>query len=73
VSIIILITYLVGLGSFDHIIAGSTTMLYLVATKTISFGTYFLHFFLPVLIGNVIGGFSLVAGLGHAQVVGGKK
>jgi formate-nitrite transporter family protein len=73
VSVIIIITYLVGLSGFDHVIAGSTTMFFLVVTKSISWGTYFVQFFLPALLGNVIGGFSLVAALGHAQVVGGKE
>ncbi len=73
VSIIILITYLVGLGGLNHIIAGSTTMLYLVVTHTISWGTYFTGFFIPTILGNILGGVSLVAALGHAQVVGGKE
>jgi formate/nitrite transporter FocA (FNT family) len=73
VSIIIIITYLVGLGGFNHIIAGSTTMLYLVVTNTVSLSYYFLHFFFPTLLGNIVGGVSLVAALGHAQVVGGKS
>jgi formate/nitrite transporter FocA (FNT family) len=73
VSIIIIITYLVGLGGLNHIIAGSTTMLYLVVTHSISWATYFVSFFLPTLLGNILGGVSLVAALGHAQVVGGKE
>lgn len=73
VGIIIIITYLIGLGGFNHIIAGSTTVFFLVATHAISLGAYFTQFFLPTVLGNVIGGFSLVAALGHAQVVGGKE
>jgi formate-nitrite transporter family protein len=73
VAVIIIITYLVGLGGLNHIIAGSTTMLYLVVTHSISWGTYFVSFFLPTLLGNIVGGVSLVAALGHAQVVGGKE
>lgn len=73
VSIIIIITYLVGISGFNHIIAGSTTMFFLVATKSISLGTYITQFFFPTLLGNVIGGMALVAALGHAQVVGGKE
>jgi formate/nitrite transporter FocA (FNT family) len=73
VSIIIILTYLIGLGGFNHIIAGSTTMFYLVFIKSISWGTYFGNFFFPTLLGNVVGGVSLVAALGHAQVVGGKE
>jgi formate/nitrite transporter FocA (FNT family) len=73
VSIIIIITYLVGLGGLNHIIAGSTTMLYLVVTHSISWATYFTGFFFPTILGNILGGVSLVAALGHAQVVGGKE
>ena len=73
VSVIIIITYLVGLGGLNHIIAGSTTMLYLVVTHSISWSTYFTSFFFPTILGNILGGTSLVAALGHAQVVGGKE
>ena len=48
-------------------------MFYLVFMKTISWGTYFGNFFVPTLLGNILGGVSLVAALGHAQVVGGKE
>jgi formate/nitrite transporter FocA (FNT family) len=72
IPIIIIVTYLVGLGNLNHIIAGSTTLFYLCATGSLSFGGYFLHFFIPTLLGNIIGGVSLVAALGHAQVVGGR-
>ena len=73
VSIIIVLTYLIGISGFNHIIAGSTTMFFLVVTKSISLGTYITQFFFPTLLGNVIGGLALVAALGHAQVVGGKQ
>jgi formate-nitrite transporter family protein len=73
VSIIIIITYLIGIAGFNHIIAGSTTMFYLIVTGSISWGTYLVQFFFPTLLGNVIGGLALVAALGHAQVVGGKE
>lgn len=73
VWIIIIITYVIGLGGFDHIIAGSTTMFFLVVTHAMSFGAYLVRFFLPTLAGNIIGGVSLVAALNHAQVVGGKE
>ncbi|HTX16738.1 MAG TPA: formate/nitrite transporter family protein [Candidatus Baltobacteraceae bacterium] len=73
VSVIIIITYLIGLGAFSHVIAGSTAVFYLVAAKTTSVGTYLSTFFLPTLLGNIVGGVSLVAALGHGQVLGGKN
>jgi formate/nitrite transporter FocA (FNT family) len=73
VGIIIIVTYLIGIGGFNHIIAGSTIWFYLVAGHTISWGTYLTQFFVPTLLGNIIGGLSLVTALNHAQVVGGKE
>ncbi len=66
--IIILITYIVALGGFAHIIAGSVDVLYLVNVGAISWLTYFVGFMLPTLIGNIIGGVSLVAAINFAQV-----
>jgi formate-nitrite transporter family protein len=70
VSSIIIVTYLVGISGFDHIIAGSTATFFLLIRGSVSWATYVVQFFLPTLMGNVIGGLSLVAALGHAQVVG---
>lgn len=66
--VIIIITYFIGLADFAHIIAGSVEAFYAVVTGQASVGAYVLHFFTPVLIGNVIGGVSLVAALNYAQV-----
>ncbi|MBB5362988.1 formate/nitrite transporter family protein [Deinococcus humi] len=73
VSIIVIITFLVGLGEFSHIIAGSVEVLYLVSTGALSFSKYLLGYMVPTLIGNILGGVMLVAALNHAQVVAGKK
>lgn len=72
VVVILIITYLIGLASLNHIIAGSTSVFYLVALGKVSLLQYFTAFFIPTLIGNVLGGVSLVAALAHGQVVGGK-
>jgi formate/nitrite transporter FocA (FNT family) len=72
VSIIIILTYLVGLGGFNHIVAGSTTVFFMVVSHSLTWGAYLLQFFLPTLLGNIAGGVTLVAALGHAQVVGGR-
>lgn len=52
-------------------IAGSVKMLFLVVRGALTWPEYFLKFFLPTLFGNIVGGVSLVAFLGHAQVVAG--
>ncbi len=69
VVVIIIITYVVGLGSLSHIIAGSVEVFYVVATGGLSFGEYLANFLLPVFIGNCIGGGALVALLNYGQVV----
>jgi formate/nitrite transporter FocA (FNT family) len=68
-AIIILITYLVGLAEFNHIVAGSTTTLFLVANGSIRLPNYLTQFFLPTLFGNIIGGVSLVAAGGPSRVL----
>ena len=71
VSIIIIITYLIGLAGFNHVVAGSTKLLLLVITGNETWGNFVFRFFFPTLLGNIAGGVSLVAFLGHAQVVAG--
>lgn len=68
VFIIVIVTYLVGLGGFTHVIAGSVEALYLVTTGELSPWTYLGQFLAPAFLGNAIGGVSLVAALNHAQV-----
>ena len=71
VSVIFIVTYLIGLGGLAHIVVGSAEILYLVVTGQAGIGTYVSRFFIPALIGNVIGGFVLVTWLNHAQVTSG--
>jgi formate/nitrite transporter FocA (FNT family) len=71
VGIIAVMTYLVGLGGLAHIIVGSVEVLYLVVTGDVSIATYFTGFMFPALLGNVVGGLTLVTWLNHAQVVSG--
>lgn len=73
VSIIIILTYIIGLGGFNHVIAGSVKMLFLVVRGAVSWPDFIANFFVPTLIGNIVGGVSLVAFLGHAQVVAGSE
>lgn len=68
VAVIIIITYLVGLGGFSHVIAGSTMVCYALASGTTSLGAALGQFFIPTLLGNIIGGVGFVAALNYAQV-----
>lgn len=68
VTIIAIITYLVGLASLSHVIAGSVEGLYAVVVGAASWSTFFLHFFVPVFFGNSVGGVALVSLLNYAQV-----
>ncbi len=72
IPLIVIITYFVALGSFTHIIAGSIEALFLVVTGSIPWTQYLTGYMLPVLLGNTLGGVSLVAVLNHAQVVAGQ-
>jgi formate/nitrite transporter FocA (FNT family) len=67
--IIVIITYVVGLGAFAHIIAGSVECAFLVQTGEASIGDFITGFFVPTLLGNVLGGVALVAVLNYGQVV----
>jgi formate/nitrite transporter FocA (FNT family) len=71
VFVILLVTYLVGLGGFTHAVAGSVETLYLVTQGSLGWSEYVGGFLLPAFLGNAIGGVSLVAALNHAQVVSG--
>lgn len=69
VWVIIILTYLVAIGGFPHVIAGTVETFYLVAAGERSFVQYLVGYFIPTFLGNVIGGVSLVAALAHAQFV----
>jgi formate/nitrite transporter FocA (FNT family) len=71
--VILIMTYAIGLGGFTHIVAGSIEALFLVWNGSISWWAYAGGYALPTLIGNVLGGVTLVSVLNHAQVVAGKK
>lgn len=68
ILVIVLMTYLIGIGGFTHIIVGSTEVLYLVFDGRLSFADYVLAFGLPTLVGNVVGGSLIFALISHAQI-----
>jgi formate/nitrite transporter FocA (FNT family) len=71
VGVIIIITYVVGLGGFSHIIVGSVETSYAVVTGAAAWPRVLGGFVLPTLAGNILGGVALVAALNYAQVVSG--
>jgi formate/nitrite transporter FocA (FNT family) len=66
--IIGLLTYLIALFGFTHIVAGASEAFYGWMIYTLSFDDLFLKFFLPTLLGNVVGGTFLFSLLSYAQV-----
>ncbi len=67
-AIIIIMTYVVGLAGLSHIIVGSVETLYLVTTGAATWASYLGGFLAPVLLGNILGGVTLVAALNFGQV-----
>ena len=66
--VIILLTYIIAIGQFPHIIAGSVEAAFSVLQGKASFGTYLMHFLVPTFIGNAVGGTFLAALLNHAPL-----
>jgi formate/nitrite transporter FocA (FNT family) len=67
--LIVILTYVVGLGGFAHIIAGSVECAFLVQIGEASLRQFVTGFYIPTLLGNVVGGVTLVAVLNYGQVV----
>jgi formate-nitrite transporter family protein len=67
-AVIVLMTWLVSLAGFAHIIAGSVDVSFLVVSGEAGVADYLWRFFIPTLLGNVLGGVTLVAALNFGQV-----
>jgi formate/nitrite transporter FocA (FNT family) len=70
-AIVVIMTYVVALGSFTHVVAGSVDVLYVVWTGNANWWSYLGNYLAPALLGNSLGGVALVSALNHAQVVSG--
>ena len=70
--VIIFTTYIVGLGQFSHIIAGAVETFTIAALGQKAWVNVLGSYIVPTLIGNILGGVTLVATLNHAQVVAGE-
>lgn len=67
--VITLMTYLIAVGGFPHIVAGSMEAFMLAANGHVGWVSIVGHFMLPVLAGNIIGGTALFALISYAQVM----
>ena len=65
---IVILTYVVAVGRFSHIIAGSVEASYAVFVGKASIHDYLVGFFGPTILGNTVGGVALVALLNHAPL-----
>ncbi len=66
--VIAVITYLIALGGFTHVIAGSFEAFLLVVQGEMSLWSMIFSFFIPALIGNIIGGTALFTVISYGQV-----
>jgi formate/nitrite transporter FocA (FNT family) len=69
--VIVIITYVVGIGEFSHVIAGSIETFTAAAMGRHGWEEV-VRYVAPTLLGNVIGGVLLVAILNHGQVTSGE-
>ncbi|HWE77178.1 MAG TPA: formate/nitrite transporter family protein [Pseudolabrys sp.] len=67
--VIALMTWLIAVGGFTHVIAGSMDAYLLVFAGDWEWWRFITGFFLPVLIGNMVGGTALFALISYAQVM----
>jgi formate/nitrite transporter FocA (FNT family) len=66
--VIFALTYLIAVGGFTHVIAGSTELFILVFEGRLAPFEATFAYFLPALVGNVLGGTGLFALLAYGQV-----
>lgn len=67
--VITLMTWLIAVGGFTHIVAGSMESYLLVLSGDWAWWRMLTDFMVPVLIGNMIGGTALFALIAYAQVM----
>ena len=67
--VIVVSTYLIAAAGFMHIVAGSVEAFLLVLNGHLGVQPMIIDFFVPVLVGNIIGGTALFALIAYAQVM----
>ena len=66
--VIVMLTYLISLGGFTHVVVGSAEVWMLLLAGELAVSKAVFGLILPVLIGNIIGGTGLFAMLAYGQV-----
>lgn len=66
-AVVALATYVISLGQFSQVIAGAVDAFYAAVTGAVPWGKALGGYILPSLIGNLVGGVALVAGLNYGQ------
>ncbi|ARS53690.1 formate/nitrite transporter family protein [Kushneria konosiri] len=70
VWIILIITYVMAIGGFAHIVVGASEMFYMVFSGNADWSDFLFRFALPTLAGNVVGGTFIFSLISHAQIRG---
>jgi formate/nitrite transporter FocA (FNT family) len=68
--VISLLTYVIALGGFSHVVTGFSQTAFLWLNGSITLADMLFDFLLPALVGNIIGGTGLFAVLAHGQMRG---
>ncbi|MGR3496173.1 formate/nitrite transporter family protein [Citreimonas sp.] len=68
VLMIVIVTYVIGLGGMSHVVAGSTELFVLVASGELGIVAAVFGGIVPAFAGNVLGGTGIFAALTYAQV-----
>jgi formate-nitrite transporter family protein len=68
-QVIVVLTYLIAIGGFAHIVAGSMEAFTLVLTGKAGLDQAIWGFVAPVLIGNILGGTAPFGMISYAQVM----
>ncbi len=68
-SVVALLTYVIAMGGFTHIVAGSVDAFLLLLNGQLGFLHLLAGFTAPVLLGNVVGGTALFALISYAQIM----
>lgn len=71
-AVIVLMSWLIAAGGFAHVIAGSSEVFYAASRDQTSWVEAVFGFIVPSLIGNMVGGITLVTAVNHGQATSGE-